>query len=870
LRFFKVILAIFLVITITLSSVFFSRSSVVTSLVNSYLVEYQSVLTCIDFSLDANDDLMISRLCIDSPYVEVELIDTLIEWRFDPTYLQADKLVDAISAIQISSANVRAKANIQLPENAATSSSKFSTLPTLIRQKLNDISLLTTPVELDVQSFVYQPFSDDTDKQNQLYQGKFSATEGQLFLSLATPNEGDVISLELVKEKQGFNAKLSTELSRLRKLLLIHQAALPTDFAMLLTDPSSESWLVAGQIESQINWSEQRLKMTNQLTDFSFQAEQGVAQELAIHLGASLAWQTSLEGDILKIDFTQGNNLHLAFDQPAVVKFLTEKEVDAQLIELLSDNVMGSFTIEPLASIKVDFAKQTINSDGFDITSKNLNKPVNVSLDNIALSYHDNSTISVDLQGADFSFAGPIKLAQLNPFTQQPLMMNIAGNIHQHSDFWQLTLAPSSAIELSQLALPAAIKNSNANANTQVTSQKIQPSLKTLLSHWQGNVTMPKSNTQATTAKMSFDLQIDNQLKQLNIPKVVKVKTLELNTKLSGSFSNIRVKAKVIADNLSIASAKIIGDISQPQIEVQAKGVVITDLLALKIELPIELKLIDGMLNYHLSGQLKNTENLMANPMKLALSVKDVTGEVDGTWLQELNWQQEFIIQYGQVSSLRDDLNIENNLTIAKIETATPITSLSTRTFIDFEQNEVKVKVNNTSGKLLGGRFDIAQAQWPFSKGSAINVKLTKIDLEKLLELDQKQGIVVTGRVSGKLPIYYDGEHFLVKEGNLHNVGDGLIQVYNNPAVEELKNSSTELKLAFDALENLHYHHLSSDVSMADDGYMLLVTAIKGRNPDLDNEVNLNLNLSYDLLGLLESLNITEHFESKVIKGLQH
>ena len=80
---------------------------------------------------------------------------------------------------------------------------------------------------------------------------------------------------------------------------------------------------------------------------------------------------------------------------------------------------------------------------------------------------------------------------------------------------------------------------------------------------------------------------------------------------------------------------------------------------------------------------------------------------------------------------------------------------------------------------------------------------------------------------------------------------------------------TTELKLAFDALENLHYHHLSSEVSMIDDGYMLLVTEIKGRNPDLDNEVNLNLNLSYDLLGLLESLNITEHFESKVLESLQ-
>jgi hypothetical protein len=57
---------------------------------------------------------------------------------------------------------------------------------------------------------------------------------------------------------------------------------------------------------------------------------------------------------------------------------------------------------------------------------------------------------------------------------------------------------------------------------------------------------------------------------------------------------------------------------------------------------------------------------------------------------------------------------------------------------------------------------------------------------------------------------------------------------------------------------------------MADDGYMLLLTTIKGQNPDLQNEVNFNLNLSYDLLGLFESLTITEQFENQVINGLQN
>ena len=858
-RFLKITLAIFLVMAMLLTTVLFNRSSVVSSLVNSYLSQYQSALTCIDFALDENDDLIISRLCIDSPYGEVELVDTLIAWRFDPRYLEADKLIDAISAIHISSAKVRAKNNIQFSHSSTAQKLKLNALPALIRQELQQAQLLTPPVDIEVQSFIYSPFAVEPVNKNLSYQGEFSITKQHVSFSLGEVKAGDFLSFDMSKEAQSFNANLTAELAKTTEFLQKHKTALPTDFAALITDAK---WLVSGQIESQINWQEQQLKISNQLTDFSLQ--QGKNK-----LNTSLTLQVSVHDETLKIDFPQANKLQIIFDHAGVIKLLSDNSVEPQLISFLNDNVMNSLDIEPSGSLKVDFAKQVIKSEGIDFTSNNLNKPIKLALDNLLLNYQEEAVAMLDLKSADFSFAGPLKLAQLNSFTKQPVVMNIAGDIKHHSDSWQLKLAPNSAITLSQLALPADI----ANSNTKASNKKAQPSINSLLSHWQGNVTIPQQFIEDTSpdfAKISFDFQIDNQIKKLNIPKVLQLPTLDINSEFKGNITDIAIKANVIADKLAIASVNVGGDILQPQLEVQAKDLLLSDLLTLKIELPVEIKLIDGMLDYHLSGQLKNTDNLIANPLKLALSVKDLTGEVDGTWLQELNWQQKFMIKSGQVKSLVDADNSENNLTITKIETATPITHLSTRTFIAFEQNELAVKVNNTRGKLLGGRFDIPQAQWPFSKGSAVNVKLTKIDLEKLLELDKKQGIVVTGRVSGNLPVYYDGKHFLVKEGSLHNVGDGLIQVYNNPAVEELKATSTELKLAFDALENLHYHHLSSDVSMADDGYMLLVTAVKGKNPDLDNDVNLNLNLSYDLLGLLESLNITEHFESKVIKGLQH
>jgi len=852
--------------TLVTIATIYNRSSVVTSLINDYLIQYDSAITCIDFSLNSDIDLVISRLCIDSPHADVVLSDTLITWRFEPSQFDVDNISEAISAINIAAADVRVKKPIQIPEAEEATPLQLNNLPSLIRQQFHKVAQLSIPIDINVQTFVYQPFSHDLAKDILSYQGKLSMSAQQLMFSLTEPSKGEVISLKLNKKTPNFNAQLSANFAAVNTFLLTHKATFPVSFQTMLSQWSNENWMVAGHFESEVNWHDQRLQMNNKFTDFSLKVENALAQEGAVSLNTSLAWQANLDDDTLQVDFTPGANLHLAFDQGALIKLLTTQEKNSELITFLTDNAMDSLSVEPTGSITVDFAKQTINSAGVDFDSKNLNEAVKLSLNDIGLTYLDESAITVDLQALDFSFAGKVQLTQLSAFSERPVKLNIAGAVAQSDDFWQLQFAPSATFELSQLTLPTDI----AGSDEQVNQSKPQPSLKTLLSHWQGTVTLAKGNTKLNNAaQMSFDLQIDNQLKQLKLHKVMQLSELEVKTDLSGSFNDIVIKTKVIADKLAIASAQVTGDIYQPHIEVQAKDVLITDLLALKIIAPIEMKLIDGILNYQLSTQIKNTDNFLANPITLALSIKDITGEVDGTWLQELNWQQKFIFQHGQIKSVDDKHQTGNNLSIAKIETATPITNLSTKTFIEFKDEQVAIQVNNTSGHLLGGQFDIQQAQWPFSKDSPVEVKLTKIDLEKLLELDKQQGIVVTGQVSGTLPIYYDGEHFLIKEGGLYNVGDGLIQVYNNPAVEELKASSTELQLAFDALENLHYHHLSSDVSMANDGYMLLVTAIKGKNPDLDNDVNLNLNLSYDLLGLLESLNITEHFESKVIKGLQ-
>jgi hypothetical protein len=311
-----------------------------------------------------------------------------------------------------------------------------------------------------------------------------------------------------------------------------------------------------------------------------------------------------------------------------------------------------------------------------------------------------------------------------------------------------------------------------------------------------------------------------------------------------------------------------------PTLTIKGNDILLTDLLALNIQLPVKINLIDGRLNYQVDGQILDKHNIMANTFNASITLNEVSGDIEDIWLQDLNWQQDVIIQNNYIKSIDKQPVLQGevlpNLTLTKLESATPITNLASHIVLDTPITAFALMANNISGNLLGGTFKLNQVQWPLSQIKPIKLNLTEIDLEKLLALDKKQGIVVTGSISGHLPIYYNGKRPLVKEGHLYNVSSGVIQVFNNPAVEALQSENTQLKLAFDALQNLHYHHISSQASMADDGYMLLLTTIKGQNPDLQNEVNFNLNLSYDLLGLFESLTITEQFENQVINGLQN
>ena len=445
----------------------------------------------------------------------------------------------------------------------------------------------------------------------------------------------------------------------------------------------------------------------------------------------------------------------------------------------------------------------------------------------------------------------------LDDFISEPITLHLEGSLKQNEQETVVNLNEISSITVNNIAISKAStqkEESTAAINTENILR-----LKTLTTSLNGSVKVLKNST------ISLNLKLHSQASHVNIQPVLQLKSLDFFSDVKGNFDDIQINTTVQADGIDLGNIELTGAALTPKIVISATKLSLTDLLSLNIKLPTKVALIDGLLTYRISGQLANLTAIENTALSASIAITSVSGKINGIWLQDLNWQQDFTLHKGKITTQANDAK---NLTMELIDSSIPIAKLSMNTHLTLNK-DFKLYVNELKGNILGGSFYIPAIQWPLKLGRSVDVQLNAIDLAQVLALDKRQGIVVTGKISGQIPIIFNGKNYMIKEGELHNISNGVIQVMNNPAVVNLKANNSQLQLAFDALQNLQYNQLSSAVSLSDDGYMLLKTVIKGYNPDIDDDVNLNLNLNYDLLGLLESLSITERFENNLIKGLQ-
>lgn len=908
----------------TIVLVYLARVALLKDFSEEQLALYQVKINCLDFKLSTDLKLEVSRLCLQTSKAEIILEDMTI--KFDLTAEQKIKRID------IASATIKGTANLFTAFKNRPQESNDTTLAQQLNIYLTQLSEANLPFNINVTELHYSPFSVESSfkegtnnaTKTASYSGRFSVVQNTVELSLKDFQDTRLLavnfSIKNPKEQQ-LTAELSSHLNPLKRFLLTHK--LPLSPAVIDT---LEIVAASGELQSVVNYQAGQLTIASQLKGLSIAGEGiegsgpfALTGAINMHSQVNLAVNNHAADNQeskhnAKFEFQKDNTLQLQFSHQHLLDYLTKQLVSAEIIKLLTDNPVDQLTFSPKGKLTYNLSNQQMTLSGLTLEAKNDLLVHQLNLDNIELdlNYYLNRDITHNLNNSptlvqsniterdnlkkknvsitlpkesmakentqnesqliaqlNFKLDSSLLLSAINNYTHSPLVLKLQGSISQNHAKTSISFDEDSSLVSNNIAMPT--KQNKAD--------KKLFSIKKLSTQVQGDVEIQshmqvKNNVQVKEKQsINLNLSLNTQAKNLRAANSIEIKMLAINTGVTGNLNDIKILAAATADNVPLGGLAVSGAIDKPNFVLTAKNLQLAELLSLNIKLPKKVDLVEGALSYNVKGQVTDLKNIHNTPIALSVAITSLSGEIEGIWIQELNWQQNFQFLNGEFSTLdyateSSTENSSENLTVALIDTPTPISKLSINTSWRY-QKDFKFSATKLKGDILGGSFAIPKIQWPLDQEHSVDVQLTRIDLEQVLALDKKQGIVVTGNISGKLPIRYDGEKYTIEKGELHNVSNGLIQVINNPAVEKLKASNTQLQLAFDALQNLHYHQLSSDVSMADDGYMLLQTVIKGRNPDIDNDVNLNLNLSYDLLGLLESMSITEQFEERIIKGLQ-
>lgn len=270
---------------------------------------------------------------------------------------------------------------------------------------------------------------------------------------------------------------------------------------------------------------------------------------------------------------------------------------------------------------------------------------------------------------------------------------------------------------------------------------------------------------------------------------------------------------------------------------------------------PKNLQVADGKIAatvnaYLLSGEL--------SPVNFKLELEELTATYNNYLLGNARTQFEgSLTQDGKLVSEKHNLQIERLFAGVNLDDI----QLSYR----FSTDPVSPKADNPgftfnpviedfSARLLGGTVGFDTPLNVLATESRIALSVQQVSVSEVVKLLDQQGLLVTGELSGVVPVVFSEGSVSVRQAKLNSVGNGVIKIKDNPAFISLKNSQKNLATALGLLENLEYSQLNTSLSLQPDGWLELAVNIKGINPEQQQPINFNPTFSTNLYTGLKAL----------------
>lgn len=195
-----------------------------------------------------------------------------------------------------------------------------------------------------------------------------------------------------------------------------------------------------------------------------------------------------------------------------------------------------------------------------------------------------------------------------------------------------------------------------------------------------------------------------------------------------------------------------------------------------------------------------------------------------------------------------------STIELALLEVGVPVENLSAD--YTLHPGELSADVTNLRMTAFGG---VITAD-PFSFSTArernnLTLHAASIDLAEILSIEEFEAIEISGKIGAELPVTIVGKNVTVNGGTLTGEAPGgVIRYRQRTGSDEPATSSIDFVTR--ALSNFQYDTLTSSVEYDSDGNLKLQMRLTGRNPDLESQrpVILNLGVENNVPQMLRSL----------------
>jgi len=213
--------------------------------------------------------------------------------------------------------------------------------------------------------------------------------------------------------------------------------------------------------------------------------------------------------------------------------------------------------------------------------------------------------------------------------------------------------------------------------------------------------------------------------------------------------------------------------------------------------------------------------------------------------------------------------NIEGRLRMASAALGVPVNDVSCR----FDSADLEVwQLSECSAAVLGGEVRLPRGDFDLATGSGyLPLAVTGLQLSAVLGLMQDPALDGTGTLDGSLPLRLKAMQPAVEQGWLAVRPPGGVLAYATAATVLAGIEQPALRLTLRAVRDLRYQRLESRVDYSEDGILTLTVDLLGSNPEIEGgrPIQLNLNVTQNLLELLQSLRFSDDIEQELQRRMQ-